>query len=212
VTQPRYLALPLTVFWASFLFDEIMVTSLRTSKWMACMYFTNSLGYGVILVSHDCIFCLVPLFMERQGNCPNFCQKIWHLFYCHSPDGTTTEQTHCCYGEWYNSSHLVLHISSFSLLAFRSQNQRMDGSWVCYGRLWEWCYFDIPWLDSLPRPLFSRRWGNCPKFCQKIWRCRRLVSCHNETTEHMKTGIYPFKRAIIVLILVKNMQVSFYPF
>jgi len=130
------------------------------------------------------------------------------LFYCHSPDGATTEQTHCCYGEWYNSSHLVLLISSFSLLAFRSQNQRMDGSWVCYGQLWEWCYFDIPWLDSLPRPLFLRRWGNCPKFCQKIWRCHRLVSCHNETAEHMKTGIYPFKSANFG----ENMQVSSYPF
>jgi len=33
-------------------------------------------GYDVILISHDWILCLVPLFSGRWGNCPEFCQKI----------------------------------------------------------------------------------------------------------------------------------------
>ena len=28
----------------------------------------------------------------------------------------------------------------------------MDGSWVFYEQLGVWCNFNIPWLDSLPRP------------------------------------------------------------
>jgi len=31
----------------------------------------------------------------------------------------------------------------FKLLALRSQNQRMDDSWVCYDELGVWCSFNI---------------------------------------------------------------------
>ena len=79
------------------------------------------------------------------------------------------------YTEWF-----VLLISSFFsfLLALRSQNQRSDESWVCYEQLWIWCNFNISWLDSSPRHLLSRRWGNCPKFCQQFAGVlfRRLVT------------------------------------
>ena len=40
----------------------------------------------------------------------------------------------------------------------------MDGSWVWYEQLGAWRNFSIPCLVTL----FSGRWGNCPKFCQKF--------------------------------------------
>jgi len=58
-----------------------------------------------------------------------------------------------------------------SLLAHRSQNQWIDGSWVYYDELeysviW---YFVIlcDWIRRLI-PLFSGRLGNCPKFRKKF--------------------------------------------
>ena len=49
------------------------------------------------------------------------------------------------------------------LLALRSQNQRMDGLWVCYEQLEIWCNFNILWLDSLPHPPIFLEMENCPK-------------------------------------------------
>jgi len=36
----------------------------------------KQLGYSIILISPDCIRCLIPLFWGRQGNAPNFV-KNW---------------------------------------------------------------------------------------------------------------------------------------
>ena len=64
--------------------------------------------------------------------------------------------------------HLLLIFSFFPLLlALRSQNQRINGSWVCYKQLGVWCNFNSRnWILSLV-PFFGR-WGNCPKFCRKL--------------------------------------------
>jgi len=50
------------------------------------------------------------------------------------------------------------------LLALRSQNQRMDDSWVCYDGA---ILISCDWILGLV-PLFLGRWGNCAKFCQKF--------------------------------------------
>ena len=62
----------------------------------------------------------------------------------------------------------ILWIFELCCQTITSQNQRMDGLPLCYEQLGVWCNFNIPWLDSLPRPLFWGRWGNCPKFRQKF--------------------------------------------
>ena len=86
----------------------------------------------------------------------------------------------------------------YFLLALKSQNQRMDE------QLGVWCNFNIPWLDSLPHPLFLERWGNCPKFCQKkydgtlTWQVvitKRLNTWKRENS---------FKRRIITLYFGEN--------
>ena len=82
------------------------------------------------------------------------------------------------------------------LLALRSQNQQMDGSWVRYEQLGIWCDFEIGFFAS--SRCFSWRWGNCPKFCRK-WQCPHLAICRNQTAQHSKTGKYSYKRGIIVL-------------
>ena len=61
------------------------------------------------------------------------------------------------------------------------------------------CNFNIPRLDSSPRPPVLGEMGKCPKFCLKIWWCPHLVSCCSWTAQHMKTGKYCFKRGIIAL-------------
>jgi len=83
----------------------------------------------------------------------------------------------------------------FSLLARISQNQWMDGSWVFYEQLGVWC----DWIRYLV-PLFSGRWGNCPKFSPKfdgalIWWVvitKRLKMCKRK---------HSFKRGITALAL-----------
>jgi len=77
------------------------------------------------------------------------------------PSGGSTD------GEWRSSSHLVSLF--FSLLALRSQNQRMNGSRVYYEQLGAWCNFNIRDWILRPVPLFSGRWRNWPKFCQKFY-------------------------------------------
>ena len=60
----------------------------------------------------------------------------------------------------------VTHV--FFLLALRSQNQRMDGSWVCYEQLgYGVVSISHDWILR-PVPLFLGRWGNCLKFCRKF--------------------------------------------
>ena len=44
----------------------------------------EQLGYGVVLTSRDWILHIVPLFLGRWGNCPEFCHKydgavIWRV-------------------------------------------------------------------------------------------------------------------------------------
>jgi len=55
------------------------------------------------------------------------------------------------------------------------EKQQTDGSWVCYEQLGVWCNFNIPWLDSSPRPPILGEMGKFPQFCGKfdgafIWR------------------------------------------
>jgi len=45
-------------------------------EWTACRYITNSWGYGVILISRNCIRRLICLFSGRWENCPKFRQKF----------------------------------------------------------------------------------------------------------------------------------------
>jgi len=63
--------------WLLFLYFYFYYSlHLKTSEWMACKNVTNSWGYDVILIPHDWILRLVPLFLERCGNHPKFLQKF----------------------------------------------------------------------------------------------------------------------------------------
>jgi len=72
----------------------------------------------------------------------------------------------------------------------------MDGSWACHERLG--CGVILISRDWIRRlfPLFSGRWKNCPKFCQKFdgSLIRRLV-----VAERRNVGEYSYKRGIIAL-------------
>ena len=62
------------------------------------------------------------------------------------------------------------------LLALRSQNQRMDSSWVCYKQLVVWRNFN---LRNCILCLAPYLWGD-GKIVPKIWWCPHLASFRNQ--------------------------------
>ena len=105
-----------------------------------------------------------------------------------------------------------LNRCSTSSSSSRSQNQQMNGSWICYVKLRVWCNCNILWLDSSPCPPFLGRWGNCSKFCQRCDGAFIRRVCGNQMAERVKTGKYSFNRGVITRHFGENAHVSFYPF
>jgi len=60
-------------------------------------------------------------------------------------------------------------------------------------------------------PLFSGRWGNCPKLCQKfdalIWQVVVTKQCNIRKQENILS-----KEGLSRYVMMKNMQVSLYRF
>jgi len=55
--------------------------------------------------------------------------------------------------------------------------------------------FIVPWLNFR----LVREMGKMPQILPEIWRCPRLASFHNQTTQRTKMGKYSFKSGIITL-------------
>ena len=67
------------------------------------------------------------------------------------------------------------------------------------------------WIRHLI-PLFSGRWGNCPKFCQKMYWCPHMPRCRTKRCNIWKGENNVSKEGWSFYIFVKNMQISFCPF
>jgi len=74
------------------------------------------------------------------------------------------------YRQTYVLPQLLISLFNFSLLVLRSQNQRLDGSWVCYEQMSVWSDFNIPWLDSSPRPPIFPKFAKNLTVLSLIWR------------------------------------------
>jgi len=76
--------------------------------------------------------CLpLPVLDEAWRTRTSFISEHRSLHY-HSPDGATTEHTQRCYGQWCNSSHLVVVVMP---VAASSVQTRRNRRWVC-GQSW----------------------------------------------------------------------------
>jgi len=86
----------------------------------------------------------------------------------------------------------------FSLLVFKFQKRRKDGSLVCYDELgYGVILISHDWIRRLVSQ-FSGRWRNCPKF--------ELVVANGAIHEN---GKYSFERRIIVLYFVEIRESPF---
>jgi len=94
--------------------------------------------------------CLpLPVLEEAWQTCTSFISEHRSLHY-HLPDGATTEHTQRCYGQWCNSSHLVVVVMP---VAASSVQTRTNRRWVC-GQ--SWVRFDSkPSCGSVSWPHFS---------------------------------------------------------
>ena len=84
----------------------------------------------------------------------------------------------------------LCYLFLFFLLPLRSQNRRMDGSWLCYEQLVGYgVIFNIIWLDSSPRRLVFWEMRKLSQILPKIWRSplRRLVVTKRAAYENGKT-------------------------
>ena len=88
----------------------------------------------------------------------------------------------------------------------------MDGLWVFYEQLVILCNFNILWWDSLPRPPLFQEMGKLPQILPQNFTVPHSLTCCNQTVQHMKMGKYSFKRGIITLRFMENMQASLCPF
>ena len=86
-----------------------------------------------------------------------------------------------------------------SLLALRSENQRMYGSWYVT-KSWEYGVVLIS-RDWIPRLVPFEKMGKLPQISPKIYRCLCSPTCRNQTAQHVKTKTKKrsFERGIIAL-------------
>jgi len=58
-----------------YLFFSLLAVRSQNLQMDGLWYVTMSCRYGVILISHDWVLCLFPIFLEKWGNCTKFLRK-----------------------------------------------------------------------------------------------------------------------------------------